>query len=125
MRILAGLAAFLLAASASAQTQSEMNRDAGRRLAQTAVELSRAIEIYRRRLDDGQRALFDRSQEQWMRHRDAACEFEASGVAGGSAHGMVHADCLEAHTRERAGALRRLSTCAEGDLACPAPLRKP
>ena len=121
MRILAGFAALLLAI---AQAQPDPGREAGRRLADAAVDLSRAIDVYRRRLDARQRDLFDRSQEQWMKHRDAACEFEASGVAGGSAHAVVHADCLAAYTRERLGALRRLSICAEGDLACPARLRK-
>jgi uncharacterized protein YecT (DUF1311 family) len=125
MRILAGLVATLLAALAAAQTRVDMDREAGRRLADAAVELSRAIDVYRRRLDARQRDLFDRSQEQWMKHRDAACDFEASGVSGGSAHAVVHADCLTTHTRERLGALRRLSTCAEGDLSCPAFLRKP
>jgi hypothetical protein len=121
MRILAGLAALLLATQAPA----DASREAGRRLADVAVDLSRAIEIYRRRLDSRQRDLFDRSQEQWMKHRDAACEFEASGVAGATAHAVAHADCLAAHTRERLGALQRLSTCAEGGSSCPARLRKP
>ena len=125
MRILAVLTGLLLAPPALAQTQVDMDREAGRRLADAAVDLSRAIDVYRRRLDERQRDLFDRSQEQWMKHRDAACDFEASGAAGGSAHAVVHADCLTAHTRERLGVLRRLSTCAEGDLACPARLRKP
>ena len=113
-----------VAALASAQAPPDMSREAGRRLADAAVDLSRAIDVYRRRLDARQRDLFDRSQEQWMRHRDASCDFEASGVADGNVHSVVHADCLTAHTRERLEAVRRLAECRVGD-PCPAHLRKP
>ena len=49
-----------------------------------------------------------------------ACQFEASGVAGGSAFSMVLTSCLIKKTRERNKELEALANCQEGDLSCPA-----
>jgi uncharacterized protein YecT (DUF1311 family) len=54
------------------------------------------------------------------KYRDAACQFEASGVAGGSAQSMVHSECMVTQTNERLKYMRLLSNCKEGDLSCPA-----
>jgi uncharacterized protein YecT (DUF1311 family) len=114
-------AACLAATVAGAQTQSDMNRQAGSRAGQAAARLAKSVAAYRERLDAEQKALFDASQAQWEKYRDAACRFEASGVEGGSAQPMVLAGCLAAQTQERLKYMSGLANCKEGDLSCPAP----
>ena len=62
--------------------------------------------------------LVRRAQSAWLRYQSAACDLESSGVAKGSAHGMVRWNCMARMTGERAAQLDRIGQCAEGDLAC-------
>ncbi len=103
-----------------AQTQLDMNRDADRTLRDTEAKLNAAITTYRKRLEASQRAAFDESQRRWMAYRKAACEFQAGGVAGGSAYPMVLAACLTDYANERLVIITELMNCVEGDLSCPA-----
>jgi uncharacterized protein YecT (DUF1311 family) len=92
-------------AAVDAQTQLEMNQDADRTLRDTETKLNAAVTTYRKRLDQSQRAAFDESQRRWVAYRKAACEFQAGGVAGGSAYSMVLAACLtQAPGRTKRGA---------------------
>jgi len=114
------LAGCFMVPLAAAQSQSDLNRKAGSRLSQTTEELAKVVTSYRQRLNTEQRALFDRSHEQWEKYRDAACQFEASGTKGGTAQPMVRSECLATQSSERLRYMRRLSNCKEGDLSCPA-----
>jgi uncharacterized protein YecT (DUF1311 family) len=106
-------------AAVDAQTQLDMNRDAGRVLRDAESKLAAAVTTYRERLDRSQRAAFDDSQQRWVSYRKAACTFQASGVAGGSAHEMVFATCLTAYANQRLQIISELMNCIEGDLSCP------
>jgi uncharacterized protein YecT (DUF1311 family) len=106
--------------AAVAQTQREMNETAANSLNVVSLELSKAIESYRQRLSEGQLKLFDRSQRAWEEYRRSVCIFESSGASGGSAQPLIQNTCLASLTRERLRYIQRLSTCAEGDLSCPA-----
>lgn len=72
-------------------------------------------------LDSAQRTLLRNAQTAWMQYRTAACEFETSGVRGGSAESMVRQLCQARLTRERTAELRRHMSCAEGDVSCVRP----
>jgi uncharacterized protein YecT (DUF1311 family) len=112
--------ALSLGAHVGAQTQLEMNRDAGRTLRDAEAKLDAVVTTYRKRLDPSQRAAFDESQRRWVAYRKAACEFEASGVAGGSAYSMILAACLTDYANHRLDIVTKLMNCSEGDLSCPA-----
>ena len=104
---------------ANAATQAALNRCVGAELEAAESALSEAGTSYAERLDPEQRELFEAMQLHWRRYRDAACEFETSGVLGGSAYRMVLGQCLAAKTRLRAAELEALDDCQEGDLSCP------
>lgn len=70
------------------------------------------------KLSGKQRDLFRRSQKAWIAYRTAACDFESSGVLGGSAQGMVKWQCTARMTRARVVELTAMANCTEGDLAC-------
>jgi uncharacterized protein YecT (DUF1311 family) len=72
-------------------------------------------------LDTAQRTLLRNAQTSWLAYRTAACDFEASGVRGGSAEPMVKLQCQARLTRERTAELRRHMSCPEGDVACVRP----
>ncbi len=74
-------------------------------------------------LGTAQRTLLRTAQTSWLQYRTAACDFEASGVRGGSAEGMVRVQCQTRLTRERTAELRRHFNCPEGDLSCVRPSR--
>jgi uncharacterized protein YecT (DUF1311 family) len=105
---------------AVAQPQLQMSEQAANSFKAASAELSKEVNIYRRRLAGQQLALFDRSQRAWVEYRRAACDFESSGVSGGSAQAMIQEACLENLTQERLKYIQRLSQCEEGDLSCPA-----
>ena len=73
-------------------------------------------------LSDGmtatQKDQFRRTQKLWIQYRTAACNFESSGVAGGSAQSMVKSQCDARMTRARTAELTALANCKEGDLSC-------
>jgi uncharacterized protein YecT (DUF1311 family) len=90
-----------------------------RTLRDAEAKLHAAVTAYRSRLAPSQRAAFDESQRRWVAYRQAACEFEASGVAGGSAYPMILAACLTDYANQRLDIIARLANCVEGDLSCP------
>jgi hypothetical protein len=51
--------------------------------------------------------------------RDAECAFCASGVSGGTAHGMILAICLDKLTRKPIDDFKDYLKCQEGALDCP------
>jgi uncharacterized protein YecT (DUF1311 family) len=123
-----GAMAALLAAPASALAQ-----DCGAAVTQRALDACEherflaaqapMAEAYRALADalaPGPRDVLRREQKAWLAWRTAACDFEASGVAGGSAAPTVRARCATRLTQERTDALRRRLDCPEGDLACAA-----
>jgi uncharacterized protein YecT (DUF1311 family) len=55
--------------------------------------------------------------------RDAECDFSASAVSGGSAHGIILAICLDRLTGKRIGDFKNYLNCQEGALDCPVPAK--
>ena len=103
----------------AAMTQTEMTMCQGNVAAQATSRLSAALSAYRQRLNSKQLAQFDASQSAWEAFLVSACEFQASGVEGGTAYSMVVSQCFEALTNNRLRAVEDLAGCEEGDLACP------
>ncbi|TWI67753.1 uncharacterized protein YecT (DUF1311 family) [Pseudoduganella lurida] len=125
--ILFAFAALCLATGAqatscdAATTQRDMNACAGTSFKDQDKKLNAVYNGYRARLDANQKKLLKDAQVAWLKFRDLSCEFQASGVEGGSVQPMIVSECLAAMTAERVKQLQALDSCKEGDLSCPAP----
>jgi uncharacterized protein YecT (DUF1311 family) len=65
--------------------------------------------------------LFVAAERAWVPFRDAACNFAASGVSGGTIYPTIYAECLERLTKARIANFKAYLACEEGDLSCPVP----
>ena len=65
--------------------------------------------------------LFVAAERAWVPFRDAACNFAASGVSGGTIYPTIYAECLERLTKARIADFKAYLACEEGDLSCPVP----
>jgi uncharacterized protein YecT (DUF1311 family) len=119
-RVLAvvGAIALIGGGTAVAQSQMEMNAQAGSALQQADVRLNAVYNKLRARISDAGKQKLLGAQQSWLRFRDQECEFETSGTLGGSIHSMMVAVCLTRLTDQRTKDLDRLLTCQEGDLSC-------
>jgi len=102
------------------KTQSEMNQCAYKEHQQTDKELNEVYSTYRSRLNETQKRQIKDVQLAWVKFRDLACDFESSGVKGGSVYPFILQSCLTTMTRARLQQLKFLANCEEGDLSCPA-----
>ena len=57
------------------------------------------------------------SQRAWLSYRNAACEFESSGVKGGSLHAFSSLRCFKAKTELRITELQEYESCNQP--GCP------
>ena len=103
-----------------AQTQADLNQCAFAELARESEKINKTYHEFRAKLNPSQKYQFKKVQLAWIKFKDLSCAFEASGVEGGSAHGMVLAGCLADKARQRNNELEALNNCQEGDLSCPA-----
>ncbi len=69
------------------------------------------------KLDDGGRAALKKAELAWIAFRDATCDFETSGYAGGSMRPMVIASCRAKEGKARAAVLKRYLACQGQDAA--------
>ena len=114
----AGAIAVIGGGAAMAQSQMEMNAQAGSALQKSDAQLNAVYNKLRARIADAGKQKLQAAQQSWLRFRDQECEFETSGTLGGSIHSMMVAVCLTRLTDQRAKDLDRLLNCQEGDLSC-------
>ncbi|MBW4516633.1 MAG: DUF1311 domain-containing protein [Timaviella obliquedivisa GSE-PSE-MK23-08B] len=105
---------------ASATTQRAINQCATQARQQADQNLTDFIADYQTRLSAEQVVLLQHTQESWKLFRRFSCEFESSGVAGGSAYPAIFSNCIAAKATARLNELQQLAQCEEGDLSCPA-----
>ena len=86
-----------------------LSREAGR----VRTLLETLLEEIRPSLQAGQRQGLEEAQRQWVRYRDAHCNWVASPSEGGTIQPTVHASCLVNITWERIGELK-LTLCEGG-----------
>jgi uncharacterized protein YecT (DUF1311 family) len=108
------VAALMMAAPAAAQTQMDMNQQAGSafKAADTAMSAQwKRTYAYMKRLDAqdtsrgggfGYAAAVLNSQRAWLKYRDAQCVIEGGEFAGGSLEPMTRSQCAARLSRERA-----------------------
>jgi len=106
------------AGGAVAQSQMELNAQAGNDLRKSDQQLNTVYNKLRAKISDAGKAKLQTAQQSWLRFRDQECEFETSGTVGGSIHGMMVAICQTRLTDQRVKDLERLLNCQDGDLSC-------
>ncbi len=104
---------------ANAGTQARLNECAYEDFLVATSDYSASHKTISEKLSPKQKDQFRRAQKLWIQYRTAACNFESSGVAGGSAQAMVKSQCDARMTRARTAELDALANCKEGDLSCP------
>jgi len=102
------------------KTQSEMNQCTYEEFQRVDAELNSLYGAYRSRLDVHLKRQLKAVQLAWVKFRDLACEYESTGVKGGSVYPFILQSCLTSMTRSRVEQLHYLANCEEGDLSCPA-----
>jgi len=111
MKLLVTMAALLTAVPAAAQTQAQLNAQAGAAYTRADAAMNRewrATQAYMR--GEGARfaaRLLD-SQRAWLKFRDAQCAIEGAETEGGSMQPMQIASCKARLTNERTVQLRNL-----------------
>ena len=97
-----------IAAVALAQTQAEMNEEAGIEYKKADAELNKVYKELREALSDEQKAKLKEVQLLWLKYRDANAEFAASMYEGGSIAPMVYSGAMTTSTEHRVGELKNL-----------------
>ena len=104
---------------ASAVTQARMNECAYEDFLAATAGYAASYKTISDKLGPRQKDQFRRTQKLWIQYRTAACNFESSGVAGGSAQSMIKWRCDARMTRARSAELDVLANCKEGDSSSP------
>ena len=99
-------------------TQSDLNACAFQDFEQATAAYSSTYKTLSQSVGNKQRQLLRQVQTEWLQYRVKACEFEKSGIEGGSAAPMINWQCQARMTRERTAELQRFLDCQEGDLSC-------
>lgn len=99
-------------------TQTALNACAFQDFENATAAYSLAYKTLSQSVGNPQRKLLRQVQTEWIQYRVKACEFEKSGIEGGSAAPMINWQCQARMTRERTAELQRFLDCQEGDLSC-------
>ncbi|HEV7317261.1 MAG TPA: lysozyme inhibitor LprI family protein [Ensifer sp.] len=110
-------------ACADASDQATMNACADKALKASDAELNTLYKQIQGRLkDDADKTkLLVAAQRAWIAFRDAECDFDSSGVSGGSVQPMIVLQCRDDLTRKRIEDFKTDLSCEEGDLSCAVP----
>ena len=108
----------LAAGAASAQTQQEMNAQAGGELRKAEARMDAVYAKVLGKISNAGKENLQAAQEAWLRFRDQECEFETMGTKGGSIHPMVVAECRRRLTNQRIKDLEDQANCQEGNVSC-------
>src|SRR5512143_1218874 len=97
--------------SAAAQSQMELNAQAGDALRKSDQQLNAVYNKLRAKISDAGKKSLQTAQQSWLRFRDQECEFETMGTVGGSIHSMIVAICLTRLTDQRIKDLEAQLNC--------------
>lgn len=103
----------------NANTQTDMNICAAQDFKHSDALLNQAYKLKMSQLNADQQKKLKVAQRSWIAFRDSDCDFQSSGVEGGSAQPMVYSMCLKEKTEQRTKEINDIMHCEEGDLSCP------
>ena len=107
----------------SPANQMEMDQCAGRDFQAADARLNAVYRSMMSRYDAPNQAFFKSAEKAWIAYRDAECNFETNGTAGGSINSMMLTQCRTEKTNARIKELNAQLHCDEGDLSCNAPTK--
>ena len=103
----------------SKESQREMNECMASTLAHETAKLNKTYRELRARMSNDQAERLKNVQLAWIKYKDLRCEFDASGVEGGTVYSYIFNLCLIDLTRQRLNELSSFFSCEEGNLSCP------
>lgn len=131
MKIIFMAAALALLASDGAQaavnckssdlSQADMDMCAGRDFTAADVKLNALYKTMMSKYDAPNQAKLKTAEKAWLGYRDAECDYETNGTAGGTINPMMDTMCRTDKTNARIKELTAQLKCPEGDMSCNAP----
>lgn len=111
---------------ADAEDQATMNECADASFKESDKKLNELYKQIEARLKDDAdtKKLLVQAQRDWVKFRDAECNFQTAGSAGGSVVPMLISMCMHGLTQSRVKDFEGYLNCEEGDLICPFPAAK-
>jgi uncharacterized protein YecT (DUF1311 family) len=108
---------------ADAKDQATMNQCADASFRKSDKKLNELYKQIETRLKDDAdtRKLLVQAQQDWIKFRDAECNFQTAGAAGGSVVPMLLSMCMDGLTQSRVRDFEGYLNCKEGDLSCSVP----
>jgi uncharacterized protein YecT (DUF1311 family) len=108
---------------ARAEDQATMSQCADASFKKSDAKLNALYKKIQGRLNDDAdtRKLLVQTQRAWGKYRDAECDFQTAGAAGGSMMPMLVAQCRDSLTQSRIKDFQGYLKCQEGDMSCPVP----
>ncbi|OXA78270.1 Uncharacterized conserved protein YecT, DUF1311 family [Flavobacterium aquidurense] len=98
---------FIFSTNLLAQTQAEMNQTAIDNFTKADNELNQVYKKLVKKLDEKEKNLLITAQKNWIKFRDAKCEFEKQQYDGGSIQPLIYYTCLAECTEDRTEDLKR------------------
>ncbi|MBZ9958333.1 MULTISPECIES: lysozyme inhibitor LprI family protein [unclassified Mesorhizobium] len=108
---------------ADAKDQATMNQCADASFRKSDKKLNELYKQIETRLKDDAdtKKLLVQAQQDWIKFRDAECNFQTAGAAGGSVVPMLLSMCMDGLTQSRVKDFDGYLNCKEGDLSCSVP----
>lgn len=107
-----------LLAPAFAQSQMEMNEQAGNDFTRADQKLNEIYQKLMAKISSAGQARLRDAERAWIEFRDQECAFETFGTVNGSVHPMVLFNCKSRLTNQRIKDLDGQLNCEEGDVSC-------
>jgi uncharacterized protein YecT (DUF1311 family) len=101
--------------------QMQLDQCAGQDFTAADTRLNALYKTIMAKYDAPNQAKLKTAEKAWLSYRDAECDYETNGTAGGTINPMEDTICRTAKTNARIKELSAQLHCAEGDLSCNAP----
>jgi uncharacterized protein YecT (DUF1311 family) len=107
----------------AAKDQPALNACADAAFKKSDKKLNELYKQIETRLNDDAdtKMLLVQAQRDWVKFRDAECNFQTAAAAGGSMMPMLLAQCMDGLTQSRVKNFEGYLKCEEGDMSCPVP----
>jgi uncharacterized protein YecT (DUF1311 family) len=101
--------------------QIDMDTCAGQDFTASDAKLNALYKTMMAKYDAGNQAKLKTAERAWLTYRDAECDYETNGTAGGTINPMMDTMCRTTKTDARIKELTAQLKCVEGDMSCNAP----
>jgi uncharacterized protein YecT (DUF1311 family) len=101
--------------------QIDLDNCAGQDFTASDAKLNALYKTLMSKYDAPNQAKLRTAEKAWLIYRDAECDYETNGTAGGTINPMMDTMCRTTKTDARIKELTAQLKCAEGDMSCNAP----